>query len=86
MNEILITISGTSGSGKSSIMEMIYRSLWIQGFKVDLQLEENDFDDFDDERDFRLKMNKNREERLDAIKNKTIITLKELHTNKPLNF
>jgi len=79
MNEILITISGTPNSGKSSILEMIYRELWIKGFKVELRLEDNDFDDFDDERDFRLKMSQNREERLNNVKQKTIITLKEKH-------
>jgi ABC-type multidrug transport system fused ATPase/permease subunit len=71
-----IIVCGNSSSGKSTIINEIYRFLWTRGFSVELNLEGNS--DYRDEAVFRRQMNDgNEEQRLAAIKT-TKIKLKEV--------
>jgi len=78
MKNLEIIIAGQRNTGKSSIMELIYRTLWVQGFDVVLNFD-NDID-FKDESDFRRKTYDMREERLNVIKKEAKIIIKVLQS------
>jgi len=81
-NELIITngddnkimIGGSAGIGKSTIMEMIYQFLLTQGFEVELGQDL----DYKNNEDFLEQMSEHREDRINAVKEKTKITLIEV--------
>lgn len=81
--QIAITISGLSAVGKSTIMEKIYRMLWTEGYDVELNL--NSDLDYSSEMDFRRQMANNNAERQQAVKEKSKITLYEVHSRHTFN-
>jgi ABC-type nitrate/sulfonate/bicarbonate transport system ATPase subunit len=72
-NEIIIVV-GKSAVGKSTVIEMIYQLLLNQGFEVELA---EDID-YKDNEDFLKQMSEHREDRIEAVKKKTKITLREV--------
>ena len=74
---ITITISGTSGSGKSSISYLLKKFLEQEGINVNF---EHDID-YKDELHFEQLMEKNLIQRKDVLKKK-IITLNTIQTNR----
>ena len=81
-NEIIITngdnneviVGGKAATGKSTVMEMIYQLLLSQGFEVELAQDI----DYKDNEDFLKQMSEYREDRIEAVKKKTKITLREV--------
>ena len=80
--ELSIIVTGYSATGKSAIAHWIFMELLKQGFEVDMAFENNY--DFKDEVDFRKKMSINQSERLNAIKAKTKIKIKEVQAVYPI--
>jgi uridine kinase len=79
--EIRISVVGNTATGKSTLMFEIYNLLLELGFDVELppMSKEND-DDYASQESFINQMLTCREERLDAVKAKTKITLREIQS------
>lgn len=80
--ELTITIAGQAGTGKSTFMYEFYKFLWVSGFDVDVNLD-NEIE-FENEIDFRRKMIDNREERLNSLKKNVKITLRTMQVKSEI--
>ena len=77
--EIRISIIGNSATGKSTLMFEIYNHLIELGFDVELpDMSFENGNDYANQDSFINQMLDNREERINAVKNKTKITLREI--------
>lgn len=80
--ELKINVVGRAASGKSCVMFEIYKALKTAGFEVELDVEGQM--DYPDEVEFMKQMLKNEKNRIEAIKEKSKIILKEVQaTRKP---
>ena len=78
-NNIIITVSGKYGSGKSRILNKIQKMLHDEGFNIDA------YDggiDYNSAIDFNRHMSKNEEEVLELIKSTSKISFDEVQLNR----
>jgi len=79
--EIRISVVGNTATGKSTLMFEIYNLLTELGFDVELPPEgKENGSDYASSESFINQMLSNREERLNAVKAKTKITLREIQS------
>lgn len=79
-NKINITVSGITGSGKSTIAYLIKECLKNRGFDIDF----NGGIDFIDENQFDKSMELHLDNRVEVIKSKSELYLSEIQTHRPL--
>jgi len=70
---LIITVSGETKSGKSRLCYLLKEFLVTQGYNIELQLNE----DFKDMTHFNETMSENLNEALDNIRSNSIITLRD---------
>lgn len=80
--EILITVTGACGSGKSNISYFILKYLRENGFNISL---ESSSPDFKSEQDFIEQLSVNNEKAIFHLKQDRKILLKEVQVNRNLN-
>ena len=84
--EVKINVVGRSASGKSCLMFEIYKALKTAGFEVELDVEDNlGVVDYPDEVEFMKQMLKDEKKRVEAVKKKSKIVLKEVRATKSFN-
>ncbi len=80
-NELTIIVAGQANSGKSTMMLQIEKLLKENGFDVQLSLKGHPDYTGENAYHFHQKEEKNFDKKIDAIKSKTKITLKEMQVN-----
>lgn len=80
--EVKVNVVGLSGSGKSCVIFEIYKALKTAGFEVELDVE-GQFD-YENEVDFMKQMLVNEKKRIENVKKKSKISLKEVQAVKNL--
>lgn len=80
--EVKINVVGRSASGKSCVMFEIYKALKTAGFEVELDVEGQM--DYPDEVEFMKQMLKDEKKRVEAVKKKSKIVLKEVWAVKSM--
>lgn len=78
--EVNVNVVGLSASGKSCVMFEIYKTLKTAGFEVELDVDGQM--DYPDEVEFMKLMLKDEKKRLEAVKKKSKIVLKEVSAIK----
>lgn len=85
-NELSIIVAGRAGSGKSAMMLQIEKLLKENGFNVELSFKGNPDYSGNNTVYFHEREEKNFDEKIEAIKERTKITLMEMQTsNAPIN-
>jgi len=79
-NEMVITVSGPSGSGKSRLAYLLKTFLREVDFEVELQTPT----DFENEADFDLHMDNNFDEVIPVIQSKSKILIRDVQTNRSI--
>jgi predicted AAA+ superfamily ATPase len=79
MNILNITISGSTATGKSTMMSLLEKLLLNEGFVVEMNFE-NELGDYGTEEKFRAFMAHNSERREAAIKEKSKVVIKTIQT------
>jgi len=79
MNKLEITIKGSSRTGKSTVALMIEKFLMEEGFFVKMDIE-NELVEYETEERFRNLIANNWDDRVDSIKEKTNIKIKQVQT------
>ena len=83
--EVRVNITGLSATGKSCVMFEIYKALKIAGFEVELDLTDNlAIMDYENEIGFMKQMLINEKKRIENVKKKSKIVLRETHLSKNL--
>jgi ABC-type nitrate/sulfonate/bicarbonate transport system ATPase subunit len=80
-NNVVITVLGETGTGKSTLVLLLEDFLQEQGFDVEIDLE-NERLDYGTEVQFRAVCSLDWKKRLKAIKGKTKITLKSMQAKR----
>jgi ABC-type lipoprotein export system ATPase subunit len=80
MNDLKIIISGTAGTGKSTMLLFLEKVLKENGFTVELDTRGEEDYDYGNEEHFRERVGFNYNIKLDYVKSNTKITLKSYQT------
>jgi adenylylsulfate kinase-like enzyme len=81
--EVRVNITGLSATGKSCVMFEIYKALKIIGFEVELDLNDNlAIIDYGNEIGFMKQMLINEKKRIENVKKKSKIVLKDIQTKR----
>lgn len=84
--EVKVNIVGLSATGKSCVMFEIYKALKTAGFEVELDLTDNlAIIDYENEVGFIKQMLKNEKKRIENVKKKSKIVLREVAAVKSMN-
>ncbi|MFW6246845.1 MAG: hypothetical protein ACOC22_01570 [bacterium] len=81
--EVKVNVVGMSATGKSCVMFEIYKALKTAGFEIQLDLK--DEIDYENEVDFLKQMLKDEKKRIENVKKKSKIVLKEVRATKSMN-